>query len=115
MRLSKETRAEIEQMRRQTREKKQHTRLSVLIMLDEGFSYEVIAVSLGIDVDTVGNYKRKYLQKGLQVRLSSESFKLAQAGNHTPFILFGVGLRKLLEVLNEVHLLGNGVGEAMLG
>jgi hypothetical protein len=38
MRLSKETRAEIEQMRRQTRDKKQHIRLSVLIMLDEGFT-----------------------------------------------------------------------------
>ena len=66
MRLTKETRAEIEQLRRQTRDKKQHIRLSVLIMLDEGFTYEVIAVSLGIDSDTVGNYKQKYLQKGLQ-------------------------------------------------
>jgi transposase len=66
MRLTKETRAEIEQLRRQTRDKKQHIRLSVLIMLDEGFTHEVIAVSLGIDSDTVGNYKQKYLQKGLQ-------------------------------------------------
>ncbi len=69
MRLTKETRSEIEQMRRQTRDKKQHIRLSVLIMLDEGFTHEVIAVSLGIDADTVGNYKQKYLQKGLQAYL----------------------------------------------
>ena len=66
MRLTKETRAEIEQLRRQTRDKKQHIRLSVLIMLDEGFTHEMIAISLGIDSDTVGNYKRKYLQQGLQ-------------------------------------------------
>ena len=72
MRLSKETRAEIEQMRRQTRDKKQHIRLSVLIMLDEGFTYEVIAVSLGIDSDTVGNYKRKYLGQGLQAYLKDD-------------------------------------------
>ncbi len=72
MRLTKETRAEIEQLRRQTRDKKQHIRLSVLIMLDEGFTYEVIAVSLGIDSDTVGNYKQKYLQKGLQAYLKDD-------------------------------------------
>jgi transposase len=72
MRLSKETRAEIEQLRRQTRDKKQHIRLSVLIMLDEGFTYEVIAVSLGIDVDTVGNYKRKYLGQGLNAYLKDD-------------------------------------------
>ena len=72
MRFTKETRAEIEQMRRQTRDKKQHIRLSVLIMLDEGFTYEVIAVSLGIDLDTVGNCKQKYLQKGLQAYLKDD-------------------------------------------
>ncbi len=37
----------------------------MLIMLDEGYSYEVIAVSQGIDSDTVGNYKRNYLHQGL--------------------------------------------------
>ncbi len=65
MRLDKEERVKIEQLRRQTRDKKQHVRLSVLVMLDEGYTHEVIAVSQGIDSDTVGNYKRKYLQQGL--------------------------------------------------
>ncbi len=69
MRPGKEERAEIEQLRRQTRDKKQHVRLSVLIMTDEGYTYEVIAVSQGTDSDTVGNYKRKYLQQGLQAYL----------------------------------------------
>jgi transposase len=72
MRLTKETRAEIEQLRRQTRDKKQHIRLSVLIMLDEGFTHQVIAVSLGIDADTVGNYKRKYLGQGLDAYLKDD-------------------------------------------
>jgi transposase len=69
MRLSKEERVKIEQLRRQTRDKKQHVRLSVLVMLDEGYSHEVIAVSQGIDTDTVGNYKRKYLGQGLDAYL----------------------------------------------
>ena len=69
MRLNKEERAKIEHLRRQTRDKKQHVRLSVLVMLDEGYSHEVIAVSQGIDTDTVGNYKRKYLGQGLEAYL----------------------------------------------
>ena len=66
MRLDREERVKIEQLRRQTRDKKQHVRLSVLIMLDEGYTHEVIALSQGIDSDTVGNYKQKYLQQGLE-------------------------------------------------
>lgn len=65
MRLEKEERLKIDQLRRKTWEKKQHVRLSVLIMFDKVYTHEVIAVSQGIDSDTVGNYKRKYFQKGL--------------------------------------------------
>ena len=72
MRLGKEERVKIEQLRRQTRDKKQHVRLSVLVMLDEGYSHEVIAVSQGIDTDTVGNYKRKYLGQGLEAYLKDD-------------------------------------------
>jgi hypothetical protein len=43
----------IEIERRQTRHKKEHVRLSVLIMLDEGFNNETIALSQGIDADTI--------------------------------------------------------------
>ncbi len=50
MGVGKEKRAEIEQLRRQSRDKKQHIPLSVLVILDEGFTYEVIAASLGIGV-----------------------------------------------------------------
>jgi transposase len=50
----------IEIKRRQTRHKKEHVRLSVLIMLDEGFSHEMIALCLGIHGDSVGNWKQKY-------------------------------------------------------
>jgi transposase len=50
----------LEIKRRQTRHKKEHVRLSVLIMLDEGFNHETIALSQGIDADTISNWKRKY-------------------------------------------------------
>jgi transposase len=50
----------IELKRREVRGKKEHVRLSVLIMLDEGFSYDTIALCLGIHADSVGNWKQKY-------------------------------------------------------
>ena len=56
-------------MRHRTRAKKEHVRLSVLLMLDSGYSREVIAESQGIDTDTVTNYKNKYEQQGLQAYL----------------------------------------------
>jgi DNA invertase Pin-like site-specific DNA recombinase len=58
--LSSNERLLIEIKRRQTRHIKEHVRLSVLIMLDEGLSHEVIALSQGIDGDTISNWKRKY-------------------------------------------------------
>jgi hypothetical protein len=58
--LSKSERLLIELKRREVRTKKEHVRLTVLIMLDEGFSQETIALCLGIHSDTVSNWKQKY-------------------------------------------------------
>jgi transposase len=58
--LSKSERLVIELKRREVRTKKEHVRLTVLIMLDEGFSQETIALCLGIHADTVRNWKQKY-------------------------------------------------------
>jgi transposase len=91
MRLNQEDRVKIEQLRRQTRDKKQHVRLSVLIMLDEGYTHEVIAVSQGIDSDTVGNYKRKYLHAGLEEYLKDNY--LAYQGELSPQQLQALDLK----------------------
>ena len=64
MRLSKEERVQLEQLRRQTRDKKQHVRLSVLIMLDEGYTHEVIAVSQGINADIIFAWFYKHPSTG---------------------------------------------------
>ena len=52
-------------MRRPTRDKKVHVRSAVLIMLDENFSYGQIALRHGIDMNTVGKWKRKYREDDL--------------------------------------------------
>jgi transposase len=58
--LTSTKRIRIEIKRRTTREKKEHVRLSVLIMLDGGFTNEMIALCQGIDAGTISNWKRKY-------------------------------------------------------
>lgn len=58
--LSNSERVLIELKRREVGSKKEHVRLSVLIMLDEGFSPDTIALCLGIHSDTIGNWKQKY-------------------------------------------------------
>ncbi len=73
MRLTKEDRAKIEQTPRQTRHKKHHIRLSVQNVLNVNFSHKVIAVSLGTDLDTRGNYKQKFVQKGLLAYLKDNT------------------------------------------
>lgn len=58
--LTNSERLIIELKRREVRTKKEHVRLTVLIMLDEGFSQETIALCLGIHSGTVSNWKQKY-------------------------------------------------------
>jgi transposase len=58
--LSKSERLLIELKRQTTRDKKEHVRLSVLIMLDEGFNHETIALCQGTHSDTVSKWKQKY-------------------------------------------------------
>jgi hypothetical protein len=58
--LTNNERLQIELKRREVRSKKEHVRLSVLIMLDEGFSHETIALCLGIHAGSVENWKQKY-------------------------------------------------------
>jgi hypothetical protein len=54
--LSANERLRIEIKRWKTRHKKEHVRLSVLIMLDNGFTHAVIPLFQGIDADktTIG-------------------------------------------------------------
>jgi hypothetical protein len=58
--LTANERLHIEIKRQQVRYKKEHVRLSVLIMLDEGFRNEMIALCLSIHSDTVRNWKQKF-------------------------------------------------------
>jgi transposase len=76
--LTSTERIRIEIKRRTTREKKEHVRLSVLIMLDEGFTHETIALCQGIDADTISNWKRKY-------ESVSRDLNLYLADSYVPF------------------------------
>lgn len=63
--LSLPDRVFLEEARANTRDKLAYMKLSVLVMLDEGFTQEVISVSLGIGIGTVNKCKKKYDSDGL--------------------------------------------------
>ena len=54
----------LEEARANTNDKVAYMKLSVLVMLDEGFTQEVISVSLGIGIGTVNKCKKKYDSDG---------------------------------------------------
>ena len=63
--LSKTDRLFLEELRGNTRGKKEFVRCSVIIMLSEGCTYELIALSQGISLKTIQRYKKKYEEKGV--------------------------------------------------
>lgn len=63
--LSPSDRIFLEEARANTRDKVAYMKLSVLVMLDEGFTQELISVSLGISIGTVNKCKKKYDSDGV--------------------------------------------------
>lgn len=87
--LSIPERVFVEEARANTRDKGAYMKLSVLVMLDEGFTHELVAISLGIGLGTVHNCKKKYETDGLdkyldkhyvpyQGRLSDEQLQMLE-------------------------------------
>jgi len=69
--LSSKDRNELRELQKQNRNKKIYVRVTVLLMLDGGFSREDTAFALGIDLGTVSRYKEKYkLSKSIEDFLS---------------------------------------------
>lgn len=58
-------RAFVEELRGNTRDKDAYMKLSVLVMLDEGKSYEEISVLLGLSRGSIANCRRKFGEEGL--------------------------------------------------
>ncbi len=63
--LSIPERVFVEEARANTRDKGAYMKLSVLVMLDEGFTHDLVATALGIGIGTVGNCRGKYEKEGL--------------------------------------------------
>lgn len=63
--LSIPERVFVEEARANTRDKVAYMKLSVLVMLDEGLSQEMVSILLGIGLGTVNNCKKKYGSEGL--------------------------------------------------
>jgi transposase len=80
--LTSREREELRTLQRKNRDKKIYIRVTVLLMLDSGFSREQIASALGIDLSTISRYKDKFRQsKDLEAYLSDNY--LAYSGKLT--------------------------------
>jgi transposase len=62
--LSPQDRQELRLLQKKNRDKKIFVRVTVLLMLDGGFSREDTAFALGIDPSTVSRYKERYASSG---------------------------------------------------
>ena len=69
--LSKIDRGFVEELRANTHDKGAYMKLSVLVLLDMGKTYEEISETLGIGLGTVGNCKHKYERAGLDKYLDT--------------------------------------------
>jgi DNA invertase Pin-like site-specific DNA recombinase len=63
--LDEDTRKLLRKLQRTNRDKDILVKVTVLLMLDHGFSPEAIVNSLGIDDSTVFRYPKAFKEKGL--------------------------------------------------
>lgn len=68
--LDDETRLKLRQLRRRERDVRRHTKLSVILNLDRGLSYQEVAAIFDLDDSTVYRYAVAYAQKTLDQYLS---------------------------------------------
>ena len=74
--LSAKERSELYTLQRGLHNKKQCDRIRVILLLDQGWSYEKIATALFLDETTLRRYFKTYVQRGIRVLLYSSAFKL---------------------------------------
>ena len=69
--LDNTTRKELRRIQKSNRDKRVFVKVTVLLMLDQGFHPADVATALGIDESTVYRYQKIYLDQGLQDFLSA--------------------------------------------
>ncbi|MBK6902029.1 MAG: helix-turn-helix domain-containing protein [Saprospirales bacterium] len=65
--LDENTRKQLRKLQRTDKDKKVFVKVTVLLMLDEGFSPEMIARSLGIEDSTLYRYQKDFNEKGAEL------------------------------------------------
>lgn len=71
IKLSKEELNLLKELQRNEEYKKDYIKITSIIMLSIGFSYETIALSLGIDDSTIRRYEKTYKELGIDKYLES--------------------------------------------
>ena len=58
--LTAEQKVDLKKQKKQTKDKKEPIKISVILFLDLGLTLETIAKGLWIDIGTVSNYSNRY-------------------------------------------------------
>ena len=74
MRLTKSHRKNLRRQLRIERELRFADRIRIILLLDQGWSYAKIAEAFFVDQKTIGNYKNRYLEYGIE-GLINDSYK----------------------------------------
>jgi transposase len=80
--LEEDTRKRLRKLQKANKDKTVFIKVTVLLMLDQGFSVEVIANSLGIDESTLFRYQKNFKERGLDFYLDNRY--VAYSGKLTP-------------------------------
>ena len=78
MKLSQEERQKIKRLHRKVKERRFADRLKSILLLDDDFTCQEIGRILLLDDDTIRNYRKQYLEAGIE-SLLSDSFKGRQS------------------------------------
>lgn len=99
--LNEQTRNQLRFLQKTNKDKKVFIKVTVLLMLDSGFSPEQVAQSLGIDDSTVFRYQKGWLDSDLSTYLSANY--LPYSGKLTPGqeALLKIELRKNLYISSQ--------------
>ena len=69
--LDEDTRKRLRKLQKTNKDKNVFVKVTVLLMLDQGLSAEVIANSLGIDESTFFRYQKDFKENGLDAYLGN--------------------------------------------
>lgn len=112
VRLDEPTRKQLRFMQKTNKDKKVFIKVTVLLMLDSGFSPEMVAQSLGIDDSTLFRYQKAWLESDLATYISTNYVPYSGKLTDEQEVLLKIELRRNLYITSQevVDYVGHAFG-----